>query len=569
MRDTPTESHAASGLPGEHKARAQASLHLRERGQNWLQQVMKLFFTDGTSLATQKIADLQRRACWVGIAVILQFFHETLRVAIQAIEVRYTSTVTLLDPTSNIILIALIVGSFLALWMAWTGASPNAVYLKVVRLKGVRLKVRGRRPQGSRRRKAVVYTTESGCSSVDDCRDDRLRSSASLAPLWSTSSWQLWVCRVCLILALVGGGAGIVSIVHCFLPMQFANDGTVLDTNAAVTLLHGDDPYANPNLGNLNLMQDVSVHAEWTTPLREGRFAGRLEYPTNDELEAALLSGLKTAHAQEFETKVSYPTLSFISLIPFALFNHFNVLPLYILCHLLLIVVAWKYARPELRPWILLLAFANVSLWTTTVGETLDMLYISLLTLAWLTSHRRGFSIILLGLAIASKQTAWFFVPFYAIMVYWQYGFKESLGRVVAAFSIGLAINLPFILWGPSDWLAGVMAPLVDPMFPMGTGLIALSTGHVISFLPTGVYQVVEYTAYGLSLIYYWFRCRQAPEAAMLLAVLFLFFAWRSLPSYFYCSAFPLLVLMLKKPIPGQTDPTRQGRTSPVFYPQL
>src|SRR2546421_11864263 len=152
MRDIPTESHAASGLPGEHKARAQVSylLHLRERGQNWLQQVMKLFFTDGTSPAAQKIADLQRRACWVGIAVILQFFNETLRVAIQAIEVRYTSTVTLLDPTSNIILIALIVGSFLALWLAWTGASPNAVYLKAVRLKA-----RGRRPQGSRRRQDV------------------------------------------------------------------------------------------------------------------------------------------------------------------------------------------------------------------------------------------------------------------------------------------------------------------------------------------------------------------------------------------------------------------------------
>jgi hypothetical protein len=346
--------------------------------------------------------------------------------------------------------------------------------------------------------------------------------------------------------------------------MQFANDGTVLDTNAAVQLLHGDNPYANPNLGNLNLMHDVPSHAEWTTPLREGRFASRLEYPTNDELKAALLNGLKTTYAQEFETKVSYPALSFISLIPLALFNHFNVLPIYILFHLLLITVAWKYARVELRPWILLLAFANVSTWTTTVGETLDMLYISLLTLAWLTSHRRGLSIILLGLAIASKQTVWFFVPFYAIMVYWQYGFKEALARVIVALSIGLAINLPFILWGPSDWLAGVMAPLVDPMFPLGTGLIALSTGHVIPYLPASAYQVLEYTAYALSLIYYRFCCRRVPEAAMLLAVVFLFFAWRSLPSYFYCSAFPLLLLMLKKPTEDM-EPRSERKRSDYF----
>jgi hypothetical protein len=529
MRDTLAENHMVSGLAGKRKAQPlqRRRRGLRERGQIWWQRVTRLFFAHGTSVSAQKVADLQRRACWVGIAVILQFWNETLRVVIQAIESRYTSTVTLLDPTSNLILIALMIGSFLALWMAWrTGAVGTG--LAPVR----------------------VPTEDGGRTGATCSVPTKDQQDAGKQP----SRWQLWVCGVCLVLALIGVGAGLVSVVRCFMPMQFANDGTVLDANAAVTLLHGDNPYANPTLGNLNLMHDVSIHAEWTTPLRQGRFAGKLEYPTNEELEAALQNGLKTAHAQEFETKVSYPALSFISLVPFVLFNHFNVLPLYILSHLLLIGVAWKYARPELRPWILLLAFANVSMWTATVGETLDMFYISLLALAWLISHRRGFSLLLLGLAIASKQTAWFFVPFYAMMVYWQYGFKEALGRVVAALGIGLAINLPFILWEPGDWLAGVMAPLVDPMFPMGTGLIALSTGHVISYLPVRFYQILAWTAYGLSLIYYWFRCRRAPEAAMLLAVLFLFFAWRSLPSYFYCSAFPLLVLMLKKPIPDRAD---------------
>jgi hypothetical protein len=478
-----------------------------EQGKNWWQYLMGFFFTSGTSLDTQKLADLQRRACWVGIAVILQFFNETLRVIVQTIESSHTSTVTLLDPASNIILVILIIGSFVALWMAF---HPGQIETRST----------------STKMQHVIITRP--------------------------YPWQRWVCGLCFVAALIGLGASAVSIIHCIMPMQFANDGTVLDTNAAIKLLHGQDPYANPNLGNLYLGKPATVNAEWTTPLREGRFAGMLEYPSNSALQAALQNGLKTMHSQEFETKVSYPALSFISLIPFALFNYFNVLPLYIFCHLLLIFVAWKYARPELRPWILLLAFANVSTWTTTVGETLDMLYICLLTIALLTSHRRGLSVILLGLAIASKQTVWFFLPFYAIMMYWQYGFKEALSRVLSAFGIGIAINLPFILWGPAAWLAGVMAPLADPMFPMGTGLIALSTGHVLPYLPTQVYQILEYSIYALSLVYYWLRCRRAPEAAMLLAVLFLFFAWRSLPSYFYCSAFPLLALLLKKPISQQ-----------------
>jgi hypothetical protein len=48
-------------------------------------------------------------------------------------------------------------------------------------------------------------------------------------------------------------------------------------------------------------------------------------------------------------------------------------------------------------------------------------------------------------------------------------------------------------------------------------------------------------------LAYYWRICRTCPEAAMLLAVLPLFLAWRSLSSYFGCTAFPLFVLMVAR----------------------
>jgi hypothetical protein len=467
-----------------------------EQWKEWQDKFLTFFFTDETTGEGKKIARLQYKACWVGIAMLLQFFNEALRVSIQAIESKYHDTVTLLDPISNILLVLSILGSFVALWMAF-------------------------RPE-----------TKGDTSTTQRKYPQR---------------WQRWICGLCLLLACIGVGASAVSIARCFLPVEFANDGTVLDTNAAMTLIHGRNPYASSSLENL---KHVKIHPEWTTPLRRGHFAGKLEYPSTKEMATALDSG----NAQEFETKVSYPALSFISLIPFAIFNNFNVLPLYIFFHLLLIIAAWKYAIPELRPWVLLLAFANVSMWTATVGETLDMFYTSLLTLAWLTSHRRWWSVLLLGLAIASKQTVWFFVPFYGIMVYWQSSFKEALSRVILALGIGLMINLPFILWGPGDWLAGVMAPLADPMFPLGTGLIALSTGHLIPYLPEKIYQLLEYTAYVLALLYYWFHCRKAPEAAMLLAIVFLFFAWRSLPSYFYCSPFPLLALMLKKTLDSHSE---------------
>src|SRR5205807_849390 len=52
------------------------------------------------------------------------------------------------------------------------------------------------------------------------------------------------------------------------------------------------------------------------------------------------------------------------------------------------------------------------------------------------------------------------------------------------------------------------------------------------------------------ALIYYWRLCHKHPEAAMLLAVFPLIFAWRSLPSYFYCAIFPIFLLMNARHLP-------------------
>ena len=85
----------------------------------------------------------------------------------------------------------------------------------------------------------------------------------------------------------------------------------------------------------------------------------------------------------------------------------------------------------------------------------------------------------------------------------------------------------------------------------MGVGIVGLSVTHLIPYLPQQLYSVLEAIAMLGSLVWYWRICRKHPEAAMLLAVIPLFFAWRSLPSYFYCAAFPLFVLMAVKTIPA------------------
>jgi len=293
--------------------------------------------------------------------------------------------------------------------------------------------------------------------------------------------------------------------------------------------------------------RQFQIQADWTTPLRQGQFAGRLDYPTFTELQTVLDKDLKAGNAPEFESKVSYPALSFLTLVPFTWFKDYNVLPLYFLSYLLLIAIAWKVARPDLRPWVLLLAMTNVPMWSSTYGGNLDIFYVLLIVIAWLLRAHRWRSALFLGLSIATKQIAWFFIPFYLIMTWRHYSLAESVRRLAIAGCVGLVFNLPFILWNPQAWLAGVLAPVSDPMFPLGLGLIELSVNHVLPFFPSWVYDMLEGVAMLVALAWYWSLCRKRPEAAMLLAILPLVFAWRSLPSYFFCSIYPAFILMAAK----------------------
>lgn len=453
---------------------------------------MRHFFTEDVSPDNRPIIDLQRRAVWIALALILQSLNE----------IDHGWYFPFLQPFGSLIPFALILGSFVSIWMAF--------------------------------------------------RPKRLRKQARAASQHPTR-WQ----RVILICTLIVSLAGAVelgrAVVMTFLPPQFSNDGTSLDTNAAMLLLQGRNPYTDSNM--LDMYRKFRLAPDWTTPLREGQFANRIDYPSEAEfrsiLDTALKAGGAASDAPEFESKVSYPALSFLTLVPFALFKNYNVLPFYLLSYLAIVLIAWKASRPELRPWVLLLSMANIPMWSSTVGGNLDVTATLFVILAWLYRDSRWTSALFLGLAIATKQTSWFLIPFYMIMVFRQFNLKETMYRMGVAGAIGLAFNLPFILWNPQAWLSGVLTPVADPMFPMGVGIINLSITHLIPYLPQSVYSSLEAIAMLFSLALYWRICRRCPEAAMLLAVVPLFFAWRSLPSYFYCAAFPIFLLIVAKRKPG------------------
>jgi hypothetical protein len=467
---------------------------------------MRHFFAEDTSPDNHHTIELQRRATWIGVALILQALNEIPRKF-------FISYVPFLQAWSGIIPFILILGSLVAIYMAF---------------------------------RTTTYKRQAERShSASDANTRRHR-------------WQ----RIILVCTLLTSIAGIVFLgrtvaLSFLMSPQYSNDGTSLDANAAILLVEGHNPYTDSNI--INVVREFPIEAYWTTPLRVGQFANRLDYPSASDFRSVLATDLKAGSAPEFESKVSYPALSFLTLVPFIWLNVYNVLAFYLLCYIVLVAIAWKFARPALRPWVLLLSLANVSMLISVSSGNLDILNILLVVVAWLLRERGWWSAIFLGLALSTKQISWFFVPFYAILIWRQYNFVESVRRLSIAAIVALLVNLPFILWNFHAWIAGIMAPMADPMFPEGVGIIGLSTSTpLLPFLPQMVYDVLELAAMLVALIWYWRICKERPEAAMVLAIIPLFFAWRSLSSYFNCAAFPLFILMAARAFPTKRKYTRQ-----------
>jgi uncharacterized membrane protein len=494
---------------------------------------LRVFFTEEDTPATLQTRDLQQRASWIALALILQALNE----------IDYHCYSPYLKQYSSLPPLLLLIGSFTALWMAIRPSQPQTL----------RACLNAIVP-------SILAPTAPGpvFFLIKEFFVRRRREKSCTKKVGGTKTQRL-VLSLTFILAIIGLTQIAKTTYICFTQPVFTNDGTSLDTNAAILLLQGRNPYTDSNI--TDIVYRFHIQPNWTTPLRAGAFANRLDYPTKDELRTTLDYALQTGDTSAFESKVSYPALSFLILVPFIFLHDNNVLPFYLLCYLLLILLAWQWAQQPLRPWVLLLGIANVPMLASTMGGNLDIFYTLLIVLAWHTRPQRWPSALFFGLALASKQIAWYFAPFYFIMQWRHYGLKEAFYRSSIATLLGLMINLPFILWNPHAWLAGILAPVIDPMFPMGVGIINLSVTHLLPFLPEKFYTALQITALLFTLFSYWRISRTRPEAALLLAVLPLFFNWRSLPSYFYCIAYPLFALLAARPL-GQANSNELSRDS-------
>ncbi|MGH2442275.1 MAG: hypothetical protein ACRDFX_03805 [Chloroflexota bacterium] len=326
----------------------------------------------------------------------------------------------------------------------------------------------------------------------------------------------------------------------------YTNDGAVMDLYASQQVLHAHNPYLKTDI--VQALAAINAPAITTTPLMEGQFRGARAYPSDQAIQHVFLSVLQyqpRTIPPEFESKYNYPSGSFLFILPFVWAGISDMRFLYAIA---ILAMGWYLARRmprTLRPFIPLLLLANVPLLALTGGGQPDPLYALFLMVALAEWPSSRVSPIAMGLAVATKQLAWFFAPFYFLLVLRHFGWREALRRTGLIGGIFVLLNGPFIVQSPSAYLASVAAPMSDPMFPLGIGIVGLFVANVLPLAPKIAFTLAELASWAGGL---WAMQRfrvLAPAAIVVLGALPLFFAWRSLVNYFYLVPYLVLAVVL------------------------
>jgi uncharacterized membrane protein len=320
------------------------------------------------------------------------------------------------------------------------------------------------------------------------------------------------------VLAAVIVALGIWCYFQIYIAPDYGTDEVAFDQYAAQLALHGINPYLHSMAAAFPLFH---VSPNGYTFLLNGQPVTKLSYPALafEEYLPLLAMGITTQAA--VWTDVAAWALGAVVL--------YAVLP------------------RKLAP----LAAVVVSLDVFTgyaVGGVTDFLFMPLLIgaaagwdrFAWTRGPAAWRGPVLMGLAMAVKQTPWLIVPFVVAGIVlesrrlrgWTQGARDGLRYLGIAVLAFLVPNLPYLLNAPRAWLSGILTPVTAQTVPAGQGLISLSLS-----LPVGGGSLRDYSLAAIVVFLALVACYLATypmlkPAAFLLPSIVLFFATRSFGSY-------------------------------------
>lgn len=308
----------------------------------------------------------------------------------------------------------------------------------------------------------------------------------------------------CKLLYYIGTGLLFSSILVLFTiyftEPHLGTDGILYTRYSIDLLLKGENPYLH---SMLPAYEKYGLNYHWSTPTLEGGIVD----------------------------KFSYPPLGFLIFVPLFLLGIPDLNATTVLFFISTVLFLCYEAR---RLWLLpvVAMFLDQNLLFFSAGGIFDIIWIFFLLLAMklFYERRRVLSAILLGIAISVKQTPAFAVPFILVYLIKESGVKDAFKYALTVGVTFTSISLPFLLWDPKSYLAGVLAPLSGII--QGFGFASLVYSGYLNLHPT-FFKVAVGVVFSTLLALYWINFDKLKHSCWLMPMLILWFHMRSLQNYF------------------------------------
>ncbi|MBI5284182.1 MAG: hypothetical protein HY874_03725 [Chloroflexi bacterium] len=260
-----------------------------------------------------------------------------------------------------------------------------------------------------------------------------------------------------------------------------------------------------------------------------------------------------TTDGQTLDNLMSWPAGSVLVLAPALALGLQDMRWVVVGFEVAVIVLLWLRAPAPLRPVVLLPIVVDPDLFLQfTGGGVMDFIWVLPMLFAAIALYggRLHWSALCYGLAAGIKQQPWLLAPFLAIYL-WNTRHEDPLAlraRAVAVFGAVaaagfLALNAPFVVWGLSDWMRGVLLPFREQLVPFGSGISLLTQTGAVG-LPKDFYSAATFGVWGALILIYALYFRSLRHALWLAPAIIMWFGYRSLQNY-YVYWIPMLLVAL------------------------
>lgn len=271
--------------------------------------------------------------------------------------------------------------------------------------------------------------------------------------------------------------------------------------------------------------------------------------------------------------RVTYPALPMSFLYALDIIGLGSVKLVSMTAHIALLGLLFVGSPRIFRPVILLPLFVFREFVFFPLAGLQDVLWSALLVGMIMVWDRPVLRAVLFGLACNYRQQPWLVAPFLVIHLWYTHPDRRERARAIAMFGgisagLFLAINLPFIVWNPKAWFLGAFEPTYAAFNVWSQGIGALTQFGYVPW-PKSYYSVLQFSFYGVALLFYWRHPRKVGHAFWLVPGIFFWIYYRALTNYWMYWIPPLLLIVARSVEPRTSLdvplPARRSRWMPTM----